>query len=222
MAFPFDVVAFDLDGTLADTAPDLTAALNHALGSLGHAPIPAAEVRHMVGHGARALLRKGLAADGIEDERQVERGLPLLLDYYADHIADGSRPFPGVAAALDQLAARGVALAVCTNKSEALARRFLQAIGWEGRFAAIVGGDTVGAAKPDPAPLLAAVAGAGGGRAVLVGDSISDTGAAQAAGLPCIAVTFGFSDRPPGELGADLLIDHWDALIPALERLGAR
>lgn len=219
-AFPFDVVAFDLDGTLADTAPDLTQALNHTLGVLGHAPVPAADVRHMVGHGAKALLRKGLAAAGVEDEALVEQGFPIFLDFYRAHIADGSAPFPGCEAALDMLAARGVKLAVCTNKLEDLARRFVAAIGWDGRFAAIVGGDTVGVSKPDPAPLLAAIERAGGGRGVMIGDSISDTQAARNTGLPCIALTFGFSDRPPSELGATMLIDHYDALIPALERLG--
>ena len=218
--FPFDVVAFDLDGTLADTAPDLTAALNHALGALGRARVPAESVRHMVGHGARALLRKGVAATGAPDEALVERGLPILLDHYEAHIADGSRPYPGVEAALDALAARGARLAVCTNKIERLARLLVDALGWSGRFAAIVGGDTVGASKPDPAPLLAAIERAGGGRAAFVGDSISDTGAARAARIPCVALTFGFSDRPAEELGADLLIDHFDALVPALERLG--
>ena len=220
--FPFDVVAFDLDGTLADTAPDLTAALNHALARLGRASVPAADVRHMVGHGARALLRQGLLADGIDDEAEVERGLPILLDHYAAHIADASRPFEGVEPALDALAARGVALAICTNKIESLAIRFVDAIGWSGRFAAIVGGDTMGVAKPDPAPLREAIARAGGGRAAFVGDSITDTRTAQALGIPCIALTFGFSDRPPEQLGADMLIDHFDALLPALERIGAR
>ena len=168
------------------------------------------------------LLRQGLAAGGVADEAEVGRGLPILLDHYAAHIADGSRPFDGVEAALDTLAARGVALAICTNKIEALAIRFVDAIGWSGRFAAIVGGDTVGVSKPDPAPLLEAIARAGGERAAFVGDSISDTLAAQAAGVPCVALTFGFSDRPPTELGAYLLIDHFDALVPALERLGRR
>ena len=110
--------------------------------------------------------------------------------------------------------------AICTNKLERLARKFVEAIGWGGRFAAIVGGDTTARSKPDPMPVHAAVTAAGGGRAAFVGDSISDTGAARAAGLPCVALTFGFHDRPPQELGADLLIDHYDQLIPALERLG--
>ena len=219
-AFPFQVVAFDLDGTLADTAPDLTAALNHALTEMGRAQVPEESVRHMVGHGARALLQKGLAATGEMTPELVERGFPIFLDFYAAHIADRSRPFPGIEAALDTLAARGVRLAVCTNKLEGLSRTLIAALGWEGRFAALVGGDTLPVRKPDPAPLFEAIARAGGGRAAFVGDSITDTDTARAAGIPCVAVSFGFSDRPPGELGAGRLIDHFDELIPALESLG--
>lgn len=218
--FPFAVVAFDLDGTLADTAPDLTAALNHALGVLGRPPVPAEDVRHMVGHGARALLQKGLAATGEVSEALLNQGFPIFLDHYGANIATHSRPFPGVEKALDDLAAAGVKLAICTNKLEGLARDFVSAIGWDGRFAAIVGGDTLPQRKPDPAPVLLAIAQAGGGRAAFVGDSIADTGAARAAGIPCVAVTFGFSDRPAEQLGADVLIDHYDALIPALRQLG--
>lgn len=219
-AFPFDIVVFDLDGTLADTAPDLAAATNHALAALGRPAVPVAAVRHMVGQGARALLRQGLAATGGGTEEDVERAFPIFLAYYEAHLADGSRPFPGVEAALDALAARGVALAICTNKIERLARRFVDEIGWRGRFSAIVGGDTVGRAKPDPAPVRHAIALAGGGRAAFVGDSINDTDAAAAASIPCVVLSFGFHDRPPAQLGGDALIDHFDQLVPALERLG--
>jgi phosphoglycolate phosphatase len=219
-SFPFDTVVFDLDGTLADTAPDLTAALNHALDALGRPSIPPASVRHMVGQGARALLRKGLDATGGSDEALVERAFPVFLAHYEAHIADQSRPFPGVEAALDALAGEQVSLAICTNKLERLAVRFVDAIGWSGRFSAIVGGDTAGVAKPDPAPVHLAVTRAGGGRAAFVGDSISDTGAARAAGLPCVVLSFGFHDRPPAELGGDVVIDHFDALLPALRTLG--
>ncbi|WP_294393285.1 phosphoglycolate phosphatase [uncultured Sphingomonas sp.] len=218
--FPFDIVVFDLDGTLADTAPDLTAALNHALGVLGRRPIPAAEVRHMVGHGARALLRKGLAETGTVDDALVEQGFPVFLDYYQAHIADGTRPFDGVEQALAALEQRGVRLAICTNKLGGLAGQLVDALGWTGRFDVIVGGDTLPQRKPDPAPVHAAIERAGGGRAAFVGDSISDTDAARAAGIPCVALTFGFSDRPPEQLGATALIDHFDALVPTLERLG--
>jgi phosphoglycolate phosphatase len=217
--FPFDVVVFDLDGTLADTAPDLTAALNHALGQLGRPPVPAEDVRHMVGHGARALLNKGLAATGEVSEALVERGFPIFLDYYEAHIADATRPFEGLDAALDELAARGVKLGICTNKLESLSRELISALGWEGRFAALVGGDTLPVRKPDPSPLFETIARCGGGRAAFVGDSITDTDTARNAGLPCVAVTFGFSDRPHDQLGASVLIDHFDALLPALIRL---
>jgi phosphoglycolate phosphatase len=217
--FPFSVVAFDLDGTLADTAPDLTAALNHALGVMGREAVPEESVRHMVGHGARALLTKGLAATGTMTPGLVEQGFPIFLDYYEAHIADRTRPFPGLEAALDALAARGVKLAICTNKLEGLACELVVALGWQGRFAAIVGGDTLPVRKPDPAPLFEAIARAGGGRAAFIGDSITDTDTARNAAIPCVAVSFGFSDRPPEQLGADALIDHFDELIPALEKL---
>ena len=218
--FPFDVVVFDLDGTLADTAPDLTAALNHALVRLGRTAIPEESVRHMVCHGARALLQKGLSATGEMTEELVEAGFPIFLEHYADHICDGSTKFPGLDGALDELSAMGVKLAVCTNKLEGLSRLFLDAIGWQDRFDALVGGDTVGVRKPDPAPLFEAIARVGGGRAVFIGDSITDTTTGRNAAIPTVAVSFGFSDRPPAELGADRLINHFDELIPALRSLG--
>lgn len=217
---PFDIVVFDLDGTLADTAPDLAAALNHALAEMGRRPIPAEEVRRMVGHGARALLRKGLAATGAMSEELVAQGFPLFIDYYEAHIADHTRPFEGVETALGALDAQGVRLAICTNKLEGLTHDLIAALGWTGRFNAIVGGDTLPQRKPDPAPVHEVIKRAGGGRAAFVGDSISDTDAARAAGIPCVALTFGFSDRPANELGATALIDHYDRLLPTLERLG--
>jgi phosphoglycolate phosphatase len=175
----------------------------------------------MVGHGARALLRNGLAATGEVSEALIEQGFPIFLEYYEAHIADGTRPFDGVEAALDALAAEGVKLAICTNKLEGLAAELIAALDWSNRFAALVGGDTLPVRKPDPAPLFEAITRAGGGRAAFVGDSITDTDTAIAAGLPCVAVTFGFSDRPHAELGATALIDHFDELVPALRRLGA-
>lgn len=217
--FPFDVVAFDLDGTLADTALDLAAALNHALARLGRPTVPIDSVRHLVGHGARALLRKGLATSGDAPETLVEDGFPFFLDYYADHICESTIPYPGLGDALDGLRARGVKLALCTNKQEGLTHALIAAIGWAGRFDAIVGGDTLPVRKPDPAPLHEAIARAGGGRAAFVGDSITDADTAQAARVPFIAVSFGFSDRPPEQLGADALIHRYAELIPALERL---
>jgi phosphoglycolate phosphatase len=217
--FPFDVVAFDLDGTLADTAPDLAAALNHTLARLGRPRVAPEAVRHLVGHGARALLRKGLAASGEAPEALVEQGFPIFLDYYSDHICEGTTVFPGLEAALDELAARGAAVAICTNKPDRMTDALVAALGWQGRFAAIVGADTVGVRKPDPAPLRAAIARAGGGRAAFVGDSIIDADTARDARVPFVAVGFGFSDRPVASLGADAVIDEYGELVRVLERL---
>jgi phosphoglycolate phosphatase len=213
---PFDVVAFDLDGTLADTAPDLAAALNYTLERLGRPAVEPESVRNLVGHGARALLRRAL---GPEEEALVERGLPIYLNHYAANICVGTTVFEGLEAALDELSARGVALAVCTNKPERLTHLLVDALGWRGRFAAIVGADTLATRKPDPAPLREAIARAGGGRAVLVGDSITDADTARAAGVPFVAVSFGFSDRPVEALGADAVIDAYSQLVGVLERL---
>ena len=218
----FTTVVFDLDGTLVDTAPDLCAALNHALGTLGRPPVPAADVRHMVGHGARKLLERGLAASGPVSPELVESAVPAFLAYYADHIADGSRPFPGVEDALDGLAAAGCRLAICTNKPVGLSRALVTALGWDARFAANLGFDSVPMPKPDPGHLFATIAVAGGdpSATAFVGDSITDTNTANAAGIPVIAVSFGFADRPVADLGADCIIDHYDELLPALRRLG--
>jgi phosphoglycolate phosphatase len=216
----WDVVCFDLDGTLVDTAPDLAAALNHSLACLGRETVDPASVRHLVGHGARALLRHGLAAAGEASEELVERGFPLFMEHYAANICVGSRPYAHLEAMLDTLVEEGVRLAICTNKPERLTHALLHALGWEHRFRAVVGADTLPVRKPDPLPLWEAITRAGGGRAVLVGDSITDADTARAAQVPFIAVTFGFSDRPAHELGADLLIDSYVELVPALSKLG--
>jgi len=218
-SIPFDVVAFDLDGTLADTAPDLAAALNHTLGALGRHGIDPGSVRNLVGHGAKALIRKGLAVTGSTSEELVERGFPIFLEYYGAHICEGTRLFPEVDAALDTLRAAGLKLALCTNKPESLTHLLLEALNWTGRFDSVIGGDTLAVRKPDPAPLHEAIVRAGGGRAAFVGDSITDADTAKAARLPFVAVSFGFSDRPVEQLGADLIIHHYSELHDALARL---
>ena len=217
--FPFDVVAFDLDGTLADTAPDLAAALNHALERLGRPAVDPESVRHLVGHGARALLRKGLAASGDSSEELVERGFPIFIDFYGANICTGTTCYPALEQALDELHAFGAKLAVCTNKPERLTHVLLDALDLTRRFDAVVGADTLPVKKPDPAPLREAIARAGGARAAFVGDSITDADTARAAGVPFVAVSFGFSDRPVKDLNADAVIDAYGELIPALRRL---
>ena len=217
--FRFRTIAFDLDGTIADTAPDLMAALNHALAAAGRTTLQLDQIRSMIGHGTRALLRNGLAATGAVDETLIDAHYPTLMAFYEAHICDLTRPYPGVEAAFDALAAADVKLAVCTNKPERMTRLLIQALGWRDRFAAIVGGDTLPQCKPNPAPLRLAVERAGGGPAAFVGDSIVDVRTARAAAIPCVVVSFGFADRPAEALGADGVIHSFDELMPTLGRL---
>ncbi len=214
------LVVFDLDGTLVDTAPDLNGALNAALLGEGLSAVGPDVARDAIGHGARMMIKHGLAAQGSDaPDDLVSRMHERFLDHYRANIAAESTPFPGAVEALSRLEARGARLAVCTNKYEALARELLGALGLAQRFAAIAGGDTFGAAKPDPRHLTQTIAAAGGGAALMVGDSEADIGAARAAGVPCVAVSFGYSTVPVGELGADAVIDHFDALEEQAERL---
>lgn len=218
-AFPFRIVGFDLDGTLVDTAGDLTAAVNHALALLDRAPLTEAAVQPMIGLGARHMLEQGLSATGGVPDGALDRLMPDLLRFYGEHIAVHSRPFPGLIETLDRLDALGVRAAVATNKSEGLARRLLDELELTHRLTAIVGGDTVGVRKPSPEPIRAMIERSGGGRTAFVGDSIYDMMAAKAAGVPSVLVGFGFLDRPVDAFDADHVIDHFDTLIPLLETL---
>jgi phosphoglycolate phosphatase len=219
-AFPFDLVAFDLDGTLADTAPDIAAALNLMLADLGRPALAPDAIRGLIGDGARSLIRKALAQGGEATDALVEQGYPVYLAHYGANICAGTLCYPAVEQAMDDLAGCGVRLAICTNKPEGLTLGLLDALGWRARFAAVICGDTFPYRKPDPRPLLATVEQAGGGRAAFVGDSIVDAETARAAGLPFVAVSFGFRDRPAEEFGADAVIDSFAELIPALARMG--
>lgn len=213
------VVVFDLDGTLFDTGPDLLRTLNQVLAEVGQPAVAHAEVAALYGSGAGALLRRAFELARVDsDDGRLPGLVERFVGLYAEDIARSSRPYPGLAAALDRLAARGAALAVCTNKREALARRLLAETGFAGYFQAVVGGDSLPEAKPRPEPLVAAVARAGGlaSAAVMVGDSATDVATARAAGIPVIAVDFGFCDAPAGALGADAVISHYDALDAAL------
>jgi phosphoglycolate phosphatase len=211
-------LVYDLDGTLADTAGDLMAALNAVLGMEGLAPLPVENARPMIGAGARVLIQRGFAASGRTlDPQKLEVLFGDFLAHYNAHIADFTRLYPGVESALAAFARIGWRQAVCTNKVESSAKLLMKRLGVAQRFSFICGQDTFGVAKPDPKPLLMTIAACGGAskRAIMVGDSATDIKTARAAGLPVIAVDFGYTDAPIAELGPDRVISHFDELAEA-------
>jgi phosphoglycolate phosphatase len=215
-------VVFDLDGTLVDTAPDLIAALNYVLDREGLPPVPMQAARNMIGAGARKLIERGLEVEGrIMSVADIDRLTKDFIEYYAAHIADASRPFEGLEAALDDLEALGCRFAVCTNKLEWLSKRLLEQLGLSRRFAAICGADTFGVSKPDPVILQQTVARAGGHIAstIMVGDAGPDVGVARRAGTPVIGVEFGYTDVPIADLKPDRLIGHMRELPAAVNSL---
>lgn len=206
---------FDLDGTLVETAPDLVATLNAVLEREGIAPVAYEIARNFVGGGAKLMLARGIEAEGRTVEpAALDRMFADFIVHYAANVAVHSRPFPGLTEALDILAARGHRFAVCTNKLEHLSVLLLNELKLTARFEAICGQDTFGIQKPDPEILRRTIAAAGGDvrRSIMVGDSETDILTARAAGIPVIAVDFGYSDRPVSEYGPDRLISHFSQL----------
>jgi phosphoglycolate phosphatase len=215
-------IVFDLDGTLIDTAPDLIGMLNVILARHDVPAVAFDDARAMIGAGVKPLLKRALATrDIVLAPDALDALFAEYIQLYAAHIADRSRPFPGLATALDTLSAQGCRFAVCTNKLEWLSVLLLDKLNMSSRFAAIVGQDTFGVPKPDPEILWRTIERAGGdvARAVMVGDSMTDVATARNAGVPVIAVDFGYTETPPAELGADRLISHFDALAGAIADL---
>ncbi len=211
-------IAFDLDGTLVESAPDLIAAVNSVLMAEHLTPLAYNEARPFISRGARWLLQRGLSAN----QTPVPAALfERFLHYYSAHIADESRPFPGVIDALKMLKAAGAKLVVCTNKPTDLSHRLLTQLGMAELFDGVVGIDAVTAAKPDAAHLIEAVQAVGGdlARTIMVGDADPDAGAARAAGTPLILVDFGYSEIPAAELAPDILLHDFDDLVAACAEL---
>ena len=220
--FPFDIVGFDLDGTLVDSNRDLAPAINHALHLAGRPEIPADATRKLIGGGARRMLERAAElTGGMPAEDEFEAMFAALLAHYEAHIADHTVPYPGCLEALDALAERGCRLAVITNKIEVYSRKLLGALGMTERFAVILGGDTLGPGRAKPAPDMidTAILMCGGGRFAMIGDSSYDVRAAKNARVPVVALSFGYNDMPVAELGADAVIDYYDQLVGALEAL---
>ncbi len=219
---PQPIVVFDLDGTLAETAGDLIAALNHVLALEGVPPVAVGQARFMLGAGGRALILRGLAAAGrtVTADR-LEEMFGGFLDYYNANIAVHTHLYDGVIASLDRFAAAGWQFAVCTNKMELSSVTLLRALGVGHRFAAICGQDTFHVCKPDPMALHATIARAGGdaARSVMIGDSETDIRTAIAARIPCVAVDFGYTDKHVSAYGPDRVVSHFDELWDAVAGL---
>lgn len=203
-------VLFDLDGTLADTAPDLAFALNAVRQEQGHAPLPFETIRPVVSHGGTALIRLGF---DIEPGTAAFESLRLrLLDIYRDNLALHTQLFPGMAELLDAIEQRGMNWGVVTNKPAWLTDPLLEQMGLLARAACVVSGDTVTERKPHPAPMLHAcqLAGSEAQQCVYLGDAARDIEAGRAAGMRTLVALFGYigEDEQPDSWGADGMIAH--------------
>lgn len=222
MALTRSSIVFDLDGTLIDTAPDLCGALNWVLERIDRPLVPVEDVRHMVGEGARGLIERGLSASGpTPTPDEVESHVVHFLDHYRRNLSAQSVPFPGVEETLDALADLGARIAICTNKPEEMAVQLMDDLGLGHRFPVILGGDSLPVRKPDPGHIIGTVErmGAALEDVVFVGDSHVDVAAARGAGVPVIAVSFGYSLVDAAELGADTVIHAFPDLLQALDRV---
>ena len=223
MKFPFDIIGFDLDGTLVDTSGDLTAAVNHVLESVGRPLLSPETVKHYIGGGAKLMLQKGLEATGGIPDNDFKPLYRQMLAYYEANVSVHSRPFDGALAVLDALDDMGVRYAVVTNKFESLAVKLLTDLNLAQRMGCILGADSLGKenAKPSGAPIFEMIKRCGGGRAAYIGDSIYDMMAAKNASVPSVAVSFGFLHGPVEDMGADAVIDHFDELLDCLKQIAS-
>ncbi len=220
---PAPALIFDLDGTLVDTAPDLLGATNAVMAHRGLPGIAPDMLRHLVGHGARALIERAMETAGAAvTAQELPALLEVFLAHYREHIADGSVVFPGVHETLADLKAQGARLAVLTNKPQELTDRLLPVIGLDPYFAEVYGAGRMDYVKPDARIFHDVVRDVGGseGGTVMIGDSITDLKTAQAAGAPCILFSYGYTPVPARELGADMVLDDFRELPGALKALG--
>ncbi|MEM6487426.1 MAG: phosphoglycolate phosphatase [Pseudomonadota bacterium] len=207
-------VVFDLDGTLVHSAPDIHAAANAVLAEIGRPPLSLDQVCGFIGNGVVKLIERALAATG--GVRDLDTAVARFRAIYGAAPARLTQPYEGVRACLSALRRADLALAVCTNKPEAPARAILQALDLSAPFPVVVGGDTVGVAKPDPAPLLACLGalGVGVGDTLFVGDSETDEDTAQRAGVAFAHFTRGYRNKPADAFRAAFAFDDYAALAP--------
>lgn len=217
-----NAVVFDLDGTLVETAGDLHLVLEEIFAERGFEAPPLAAVRGMIGDGARVLIERALEAIGApHDQDLVEKLFDRFRARYAKEPCRASSLYPGAAELLAELAGRGVRLGMCTNKPQAATDGLLRTLGIADRFAAVIGGDAIPVRKPNAQHLAAVIEAMDTtpDRTVMVGDSRNDLLTARGLGVPCILVSFGYTDIPVRELGTDAVVDDLREVPAALERL---
>jgi len=217
------IIVFDLDGTLVETAPDLLESLNHCLRHLNLDVVDPAEIRRYVGFGGRIMIERACVAHGHPlKQDELETVYQIFLEHYEGNMPGKSEPFPGVLDAIKAFHEAGYKTAVCTNKLEGLSRRLLEGLGIDHLFSAICGADTFAQRKPHPSHLFGTIEMAGGDpdRCVMVGDSRTDIDTAKNAGIPVVAVDFGYTDQPVHMYEPSKVISHFDELTVELaERL---
>jgi len=216
-------LVFDLDGTLADTSPDLLGATNAVLAARGRPRLDLEHLRHMVGFGAVALITQAMEASGAPvTEGEMPPLIEIFLDHYRHHIVDGTRLFPQVAETLAALKSDGARLGILTNKPQDLTDLLLPRLGLTDLFSAVYGAGRKPYTKPDPRifqDVIADLSAVADSPAVMIGDSITDLNTARAAHVPCILMSYGFTPVPAAQLGADMVLDEFRQLPQALRGL---
>ena len=219
------VAIFDLDGTLVDTAPDIIDALNRSLVDSGLAEVDDASGRSFIGGGARQLVKLGVIADRGEDaeDELIDRTFDRFLTYYGESSTDRSVIYPGVRDVLEQFAGDNLPMGVCTNKPHDISLVVLEALDLMRYFRTVIGGDALPVRKPQAGHILETAARTlpGYSQAIMIGDSATDVAAARNSKVPVVAVSYGYTNVPAVELGADAVIDHMRDLPAAIEPLWA-
>jgi len=215
-------IVWDLDGTLVDSAPDLASALNTVLDMRGFFTLPITEVRKMIGNGVPKLVERGFNAVGVRpDPAQLDELIAMFVKEYKACATDNTRPYPGIVEALQEVQSMNIPMGVCTNKPEAFTRQILEGLGLSGYFSSVVGGDSTGARKPDPEPVLACLRGLATvpASSLMIGDSVHDVHAARAAGVTIGVVPWGYRSAPVEELGADFVVSDLAVLTGMIREM---
>ena len=215
-------IVFDLDGTLADTLPDLARSINFATATRGLNPVDALQIRELAASGLKPMIRQAYRIHDMPiDEQLVDELFDIAVAEYSNNIAMKTKLYPGVEKSLEQFIENGWLLAVCTNKPLALATKLLEELGHLNKFASICGADSFPFKKPDARHLTQTIENAGGSKsnAIMVGDASIDILTARNAGIPVVAVDFGYADVPVADFNSDVVISHYDALFEIARKL---